>query len=825
MKNFNFKKFLPHILSILAFAIITLAYFSPMLNGKTIKQNDVMNFKGMSKEIVDYRNEYKKEPLWTNSMFSGMPAYQISVMYPSNWVRPLISVTSIGIPHPAAIIFLCMLGFYLLLINFKVDKLLAAFGAIAFAFSSYFIIIIEAGHNPKGYAIAYMAPVLLGILLAYRGKMWLGSIIAAISLSLELASNHVQITYYLAILCGIVVVGELVSAIQQKKIKDFIKPTGLLVVAAILAVLPNITNLLVTQEYTPFTIRGASELSDEQHNKTSGLDRDYATQWSYGIGETFTLMIPNYKGGQSQAIGDNKEALKNVAPEMQQFVGQSTDQYWGNQPFTSGPVYIGALICFLFVLGMLIIKDNLKWYLLAATILAIMLSWGKNFMGLTNFFMDYIPGYNKFRAVSMTLVIAELTIPIISIMAVRDIVLNPNILKEQRIKFYIALGVTAGLCLLFYLMPTMFQDFFKTGEYEDVKGQLERGKANQEQIRMFLDGMESARISIFKADAIRSFWIIILGAGLLFIYSLKQFNKNYLYLGLGIITLFDLWIVDKRYLNESNFVSKSLMDIPFEKSPADEQILKDPDPNYRVMNATRSVFQDASTSYFHKSIGGYHGAKLRRYQDLFDKQISQNNMQVLNMLNTKYFIMRDPKGGDAPIVQRNPDALGNAWFVNELKWVANPDSEINALSNFNPKHTAIVDKKWEGEVNASAFSFDSLATIKLKSYKADELVYESQAGKPQLAVFSEIYYPKGWNVYIDGKPGSYFSTDYVLRAMIVPAGKHEITYKFEPTTYYTGEKIAMAGSILLFLFIIGGAFLQYRTDSLRENATINPPKE
>ncbi len=825
MKNFNFKKFLPHILSILAFAIITLAYFSPMLNGKTIKQNDVMNFKGMSKEIVDYRNEYKKEPLWTNSMFSGMPAYQISVMYPSNWVRPLISVTSIGIPHPAAIIFLCMLGFYLLLINFKVDKLLAAFGAIAFAFSSYFIIIIEAGHNPKGYAIAYMAPVLLGILLAYRGKMWLGSIIAAISLSLELASNHVQITYYLAILCGIVVVGELVSAIQQKKIKDFIKPTGLLVVAAILAVLPNITNLLVTQEYTPFTIRGASELSDEQHNKTSGLDRDYATQWSYGIGETFTLMIPNYKGGQSQAIGDNKEALKNVAPEMQQFVGQSTDQYWGNQPFTSGPVYIGALICFLFVLGMLIIKDNLKWYLLAATILAIMLSWGKNFMGLTNFFMDYIPGYNKFRAVSMTLVIAELTIPIISIMAVRDIVLNPNILKEQRIKFYIALGVTAGLCLLFYLMPTMFQDFFKTGEYEDVKGQLERGKANQEQIRMFLDGMESARISIFKADAIRSFWIIILGAGLLFIYSLKQFNKNYLYLGLGIITLFDLWIVDKRYLNESNFVSKSLMDIPFEKSPADEQILKDPDPNYRVMNATRSVFQDASTSYFHKSIGGYHGAKLRRYQDLFDKQISQNNMQVLNMLNTKYFIMRDPKGGDAPIVQRNPDALGNAWFVNELKWVANPDSEINALSNFNPKHTAIVDKKWEGEVNSSAFSFDSLATIKLKSYKADELVYESQAGKPQLAVFSEIYYPKGWNVYIDGKPGSYFSTDYVLRAMIVPAGKHEITYKFEPTTYYTGEKIAMAGSILLFLFIIGGAFLQYRTDSLRENATINPPKE
>jgi hypothetical protein len=809
MKDFNFKSVLPHLLVVVVFMILTIVYFNPLLAGKAISQGDVERFKGMSKEIVDYRAKYDKEPLWTNGMFSGMPAYQISVVYPSNLVRPLIKITSLGIPHPACIIFLCMLGFYLLLLTLKVDKILAAAGAIGFALSSYFIILIEAGHNPKGYAIAYMAPVIMGILMTYRGRMWTGSAILGISLSLELASNHLQITYYLAMLSGVVVLGELVNALIKKQLSNFVKSSGMLLVAAILAVLPNITNLIVTQEYGKYTIRGGSELSDNKENKTSGLDLDYATQWSYGIGETFTLMIPNFKGGESKAIGDNEKALADVNPEMRQYVGQSTDQYWGDQPFTSGPVYIGALICFLFVLGMLILKDNLKWYLLAASILAIMLSWGKNYMGLTNFFMDYLPGYNKFRAVSMTLVIVEFTMPIIAILGVREIVLNPSILKEKRNSFYIALAATAGLCLLFYIMPTTFQDFFKEGEYENVSAQIKKSGASAEQIQQFMGGMETARMSIFKADAMRSFWFIILGAGLLFAYSVKAFNKNYLYAGLGLLILIDLWAVDKRYLNEKNFVSKSSMETPYLPSAADEQILKDPDPHYRVMNASLSPFQDASTSYFHKSIGGYHGAKLRRYQDLYERQISKNNMQVLNMLNAKYFIIQNQQTNE-PMAQRNPGALGNAWFVKQLKWVANPDSEINALSNFDPASTAIIDQKWEKEVSEKSFSYDSTASISLKSYKADELVYATRSSSAQMTVFSEIFYPLGWNAYVDGKLTPHFGVNYVLRAMIVPAGQHEVVFKFEPESYYKGEKIAMAGSILLFLFVIGGVWMQSR---------------
>ena len=815
MKDFNFKSILPHLLVVLVFMVLTIVYFNPLLSGKAIDQGDVERFKGMSKEIVDYRETYHKEPLWTNGMFSGMPAYQISVLYPSNWVRPLIKLTAMGIPHPACIIFLCMLGFYFLLLTFKVDRLLAAAGAVGFALSSYFVILIEAGHNPKGYAIAYMAPVVMGIMMAYRGRMWLGSAIAGIALSLELASNHLQITYYLAMLSGVIVTGELVNSLVTKQLGNFVKSSGMLLVAALLAVLPNITNLLVTEEYGKFTIRGASELSDEKQNKTSGLDRDYATQWSYGIAETFTLMIPNFKGGESQAIGDNQKALADVNPEMRQYVGQSTDQYWGDQPFTSGPVYIGALICFLFVLGMLILKDNLKWYLLTATILAIMLSWGKNLMGLTNFFMDYLPGYNKFRAVSMTLVIAEFTMPLIAILGVREVVLNPNILKVKRNSFYIALAATAGLCLLFYIMPTTFQDFYKDGEYENVSAQIKKSGAAAEQIQQFMSGMETARISIFKADAMRSFLFIVLGAGLLFIYSLKAFNKNYLYAGLGLLILIDLWAVDKRYLNDKNYVSKSSMETPYMPSPADEQILKDPDPHYRVMNVSLSPFQDATTSYFHKSIGGYHGAKLRRYQDLYERQISKNNMQVLSMLNAKYFIVQNQQSGEL-LAQRNPSAMGNAWFVKELKWVANPDSELNALTNFNPALTAVVDKKWEKDLPSGAFQFDSTATIKLKSYKADELVYEAQATTAQMTVFSEIYYPKGWNAYVDGKLTPHLGVNYVLRAMVLPAGKHEVVFKFEPEAYYKGEKIAMAGSLLLFLFVIGGVFMQMRKNKEEE---------
>ena len=806
--NFNFKKLIPHAIAVLGFMIITLIYFSPLLEGKKLKQADVSNFKGMSKEIVDYRDAHPgEEPLWTNSMFGGMPAYQISVLYPSNLIKNLTKVFSLGVPHPASILFLCFIGFYFLLIALEVDFFLAAIGAIAFGLSSYFLIIIEAGHNPKGYAIAYMAPVIAGILLTYRGKLLLGAALTAFALSLELSVNHLQITYYLMMCIAILGLVELIDAIKNKTLPYFLKASGLLVVAALLAVGPNITNLWVTSDYGKYTTRGTSDLTHDKENKTSGLDKDYATAWSYGQGESFSLMIPNFNGGSSGAIGDNKSALENVDPEFKQYIA-NVDAYFGEQPFTSGPVYAGAIVCFLFVLGLFLVKSNLRWWLLAATVFSIMLGWGKNFMPLTEFFLEHFPAYNKFRAVSMILVIAELCIPLLAVLAIKEIVSNPQILKEKRNQFYIAFGLTGGLCLLFYLMPSMFMDFFKNGEYNDISAQLKKSQASQDQINIFLAGVEEARKSIFTSDALRSFLFILMGAALLFFYSIKNFNKNILIGSLGFLILIDMWVVDKRYLNKDNFVSKSMVDQPFDMTQADQQIAQDKDPNFRVFNTTVSTFNDASTSYFHKSIGGYHGAKLKRYQELIEMQISKNNMEVLNMLNTKYFIVSDEQ--KQPVAQRNPVACGNAWFVPSYKMVANADSEIAGLSQLKPKEFIVVDKKYESNLAGFTPAFDSSATIKLTSYLPNYLTYQSTAKSEQLAVFSEIYYPDGWNAYVDGKLSLYFGCNYVLRAMRIPAGEHKIEFKFEPKSYATCEKIALASSVLLYLILAGALFAEFR---------------
>ncbi|MBK9798423.1 MAG: YfhO family protein [Bacteroidetes bacterium] len=806
--NNSLKKIIPHALAVLSFILITLVYFSPLLEGKKLKQADVSNFKGMSKEIVDYREAHPgEEPLWTNSMFSGMPAYQISVLYPSNLVKNLTKVFSFGLPHPAPIVLLCFLGFYFLLLTLEVDILLAVVGALAFGFSSYFLILIEAGHNPKGYAIAYMAPVIAGIIMTYRGKFLLGSAITAMALSLELSANHLQITYYLLLCVALLVIVEIIDAFKAKALPKFVKASAFLVVAALLAVGPNITNLWVTVDYGKYTTRGTSDLTHDKENKTSGLDKDYATAWSYGQGETFSLMIPNFNGGSSGAIGDNKSALEKVDPEFRQYIA-NVDSYFGNQPFTSGPVYAGALVVFLFVLGLFIVKSNLRWWLLAATVFSILLGWGKNFMPLTEFFLEHFPGYNKFRAVSMILVIAELCIPLLAILAVKEIYTQPQILKEKRNQFYIAFGLTGGLCLLFYMLPNLFIDFYKVGEYEDITAQLKKSQLSQDQINVFLAGVEEARRSIFTADALRSFFFILLGAGVVFAYSIKNFNKNILIGALGFLILVDMWVVDKRYLNKDNFVSKSFVDSPFDLTQANQQILSDKDPNFRVFNTTVSTFNDASTSYFHKSIGGYHGAKLKRYQELIEMQISKNNMEVLNMLNTKYFIVSDEQ--KQPIAQRNPVACGNAWFVPNYKIVANADSEMAALSKIKPKEYMVVDKKYEANLSGFTAAFDSSATIGLTSYQPNNLVYKSNSSKEQLAVFSEIYYPDGWNAYINGKQHDYFGCNYVLRAMRIPAGAHTIEFKFEPKTYKTGEQIALASSILLYLVLGGALYMEWK---------------
>lgn len=812
--NFNRSKFLSVVISIILFVVITLMFFSPLLNGKAIKQGDVSNFKGMSKEIMDYREKYGKDPLWTNSMFSGMPAYQISVLYPSNLVKPITRVLGLGIPHPAVIIFLAFIGFFFLLITFNVELWLATIISIAFGLSSYTIILIEAGHNPKGYAIAYMAPVLAGLFLTFRGRLFLGSAIFALALSLELSVNHVQITYYLMLAAIILSIGEIIRLVIEKQIPYLVKAGLMLVFASALAVGPNITNLMLTEEYGNYSTRGKSDLTDDKENKTTGLDKDYATQWSYGIGESFSLMIPNFKGGASGLIEEgNKKALENATDDYKQYIGQM-DQYFGDQPFTSGPVYFGAIICFLFVLSMFILEDKIKWYVLAAVLLSLMLSWGKNFNSFSDFFFDYVPGYNKFRAVSMTLVIAQLLVPFLDALGINEIIKKPEILNEKRKQFYIAFGLTGGLCLLFYIAPGMFNSFFKEGEYEQLSEQLAKGGLQGDQKGVFLSSLESVREAIFKADVFRSLLFIITGSLLIFLFSLKKINKLILISSLGLLMFIDIWTVDKRYLNEKKFVSKSEMDVPFTPSNADMQIMQDKDPNFRVFNTTVSAFNDASTSYFHKSIGGYHGAKLKRYQELIEKQISKNNMSVLNMLNTKYFIVKAQGNAEnqsqEPIAMPNREACGNAWFVSEIKWVQNADSELSALSNFDPKKMAIIDKKYEKELNGFNPKKDSLSTIILKSYLPNKLVYQSNSTEGGLAMFSEIFYDKGWVATINGKEASYIRANYVLRSMIIPKGTNEIVFEFKPKTYEKGENIAMISSFLLFGFLISGLFFEWK---------------
>ncbi|MBK9358348.1 MAG: YfhO family protein [Bacteroidales bacterium] len=803
MKNINFKQLVPYFAAIFIFLIIVMGYFSPLLEGKKLRQGDITNWKGMSKEITDFRAKTGEEALWTNSMFGGMPAYQISVEYNANQVRFFDKIFTLGLPHPAGMVFLYFIGFFILLLVLKIDPWLAIAGSLAFAFSSYFLVILEAGHNSKAHAIGYMAPVIAGIILTYNGRLLAGSLLTALFLSLEIRANHLQITYYLLILVVVLGMFQLAEAIKNKKHLLFLKATGLLIIAAALAVATNITNLWATWEYGKETIRGKTELTSDKENRTTGLDKDYATQWSYGTAESFSLLIPNAKGGASGSLGNNENAMKKADPSVAETIA-GQNQYWGDQPFTSGPVYAGAIMVFLFILGLFIVKGNLRWWLLAATLLSVMLAWGKNFMPLTDFFLHYIPGYNKFRAVSMILVIAELTIPLLGILALNEIFREPRILKEKQKYFYISIGITAGIALIFYLIPQTFFSFLSNAETSAIasqKSQLEQGQL--EQFNTIVSNLEKVRMAIFKADAIRSFIFILLSAALIWLYSIRKVTGPILITGITLLIAVDMIPVAKRYLNNDNFAGKSQVAVPFQPTSADQLIMKDTDPNFRVFNMTVGAFQDASTSYFHKSIGGYHGAKLRRYQELIDHHLTKNNEAVLNMLNTKYVVY--PDNNRQPAVQINMGAMGNAWFVKEVKFVDNADQEIDALTSFSPAQTAIVDKRFSKELQGLSIIPDSSANIELREYQPNKLKYVYNAAGEQLAIFSEIYYAKGWNAFIDGKPVPHFRANYVLRAMVVPAGKHEIEFRFEPTVFFTGEKISFAGSLLLILLLLGYA--------------------
>ncbi|MFI5151036.1 MAG: YfhO family protein [Bacteroidia bacterium] len=832
--TFDFKKIIPHIAAVLIFIAITLAYFNPLLGGKKqLQQGDIQHYQGMSKEIADYRAQTGgKEALWTNSMFGGMPAYQISVIYHGNLLKYVNNVLMLGLPHPSGYVFLYMLGFFILLLTLKVDPWLSIVGAIAFGFSSYFFIILEAGHNSKAHAISFMAPVVAGFILSFRGKYLLGGALAALFLGLELFANHLQITYYLAIFLVVYSLAEFISSILNKQLMQFMKGAGVLLIAGLLAVLPNITNIWATYEYGKYTTRGGSDLTINENgksnagDKTDGLNRSYATGWSYGQGETMTLMIPNFKGGASEQIAQHHaDALKEVNNgELKQYVGQM-DEYFGDQPFTSGPVYAGSIIVFLFVLGLFIVKGPVKWAIAIATLLSIMLAWGSNYMSFTNFFFDHVPGYNKFRAVSMILVIAEFTLPLLGILALDQLLKSSdffhekikapfvNFFMENKKAFFISFGLTGGLCLLFLLMPGL-NDYFKspaaytgtTGEREQLYGQIVK-QAGPETTNQLLDGIESARKSIFKSDVWRSFIFITLAAMLVFLYAIDRVHKNVVILCFGLFVLIDMMVVDKRYLNDNSFVPKAQVQTPYTPTAADLQILEDKDPDFRVLNAAVNTFNDASTSYFHKSIGGYHGAKLKRYQELIDFQISKNNQNVLNMLNTKYIITTGQGQDQQPVVVPNKGTLGNAWFVNEFNLVANADSEITALSHFDPARTAVVDKQFEAQVKGLSPGKDSTSLIRLTHYEPNDLQYETSNKNEGLAVFSEIYYEKGWNAYVNGTLMPHFRANYVLRAMRLPAGNNKVEFKFEPKVYATGEKISMAGSILLLLVCAGSGFL------------------
>ena len=815
MKNIQLSAVLPHIVAILLFIIISFAYYSPTLEGKVLRQGDNLQFQGMAKEIVDYRTEYNKEPLWTNSMFGGMPAYLISTIYTTNLLRYVDKYISLTLHPPVKFLFLTLMGFYLLLVvGFRVDPWLAIAGAIGFSFSTYFFNIEAAGHNTKAHAIAYMAPVLMGIVLSFRGKLIWGGVLTSLFLALQIIANHPQITYYTLLIVLLFGLAYLIQAIRDKTLPQFFKTIGVLVFAVIIAVGVNITSLLLINEYGKVSIRGKSELSDDKGNKTSGLDKDYIlNDYSYGIDETMNLFIPNFKGGASGGLDlDSKtyqELERNNVQGAKQIVQYSPLAYWGTQRFTAGPVYIGAVVVFLFVLGLFVIKGPIKWWLASAVVLSIMLAWGKNFMFLSDFFIDYFPGYNKFRTVSMILVIAEFAMPLLGILAVKEI-MEGKVKKDDLVKaLKYTLYIVGGIALFFSVFPGMLLDFTAPID-EQLKSM---GWPDQ-----FIQTIHEDRKDLLQGDAFRSLIFVLLTGALLFGFAYNRLKKQYLILALAILLLIDFWPINKRYVNNDNFISKREVKEPFKPTSADLSILQDKDISYRVFNLTVDTFNDGSTSWFHKSIGGYHGAKIRRYQDLITYHISKNNERVLNMLNTKYIIV--PREGEGPVAQLNTGALGNAWFVNEFSLVNNPDEEIAALAGFNPAEEAIIDKRFEDFVPDLNLENDSISKIALTSYEPNHLVYESTSPSEKMAVFSEIYYDKGWNAYIDGEPVPHFRVNYILRALVVPPGEHSIEFKFHPKTYYTGQKISLASSIILLLSLFGLSFMELKKLFVQKNSSV-----
>ena len=796
----NVKKLLPYIIAIVIFSIASVTYFYPVLKGETIKQSDITQFTGMSKEIVDYRNANDgKEPYWTGSAFSGMPAYQLSAYYPNDFITKIDGLLRF-LPRPADYVFLYFLSFFVLLMTLKVDWRLAVLGALSFGFSTYLIIIFGAGHNAKAHAIAYMPLVLSGVLLIFQKRFLLGFVITALAMALEVNTNHPQMTYYLGFALLILGIFELIEAIKQKSIPTFIKQSLVILVAVILGITTNATRLMAMKEYADYSTRGKSELTitpeGTQKIASTGLSREYITEYSYAKAETFNLLIPRYMGGGTvEELGEDSNFYKLIESKAGKKVADDYSKqaltYWGDQTIVEAPAYIGAVIFFLFFLGIFLVKGKLKKWLVATTVFVILLSWGRNFEILTNFFIDYIPLYNKFRAVSSIQVIAELCVPLLGILALREF-FSKEIQTEEKIEALKKASYVFGGVLVLGLLYA-----FGFSTFEGIRDN------NYSQLPGLIDAIISDRKSMLLMDSIRTLALggITFGTLWFFLKGKIDFTKSVLLI--GVLVLFDLVSVDKKYVNEDDFVQPRKVQKPFVASEVDKQILQDK-TNYRVANFAGNPMQDGRTSYFHKSIGGYHAAKMGRYNELFEYQIAKNNMQVLNMLNTKYFILGGQNGEQ---VQVNPNANGNAWFINKVKVVNSANEEIKALDSLNTKEEAVLVKPKFVKIRFPEGK-DSISTINLTKYNVNELTYQSNSTKEQFAVFSEIYYKEGWNAYVDGKLTPHYQVNYVLRGMIVPAGKHKIEFKFEPTIIKKGNSVTLTSYALLILLPLGWFFYE-----------------
>ena len=820
------KKCLPDVLAVLLFAVLAFAYFFPAdIEGRILYRHDASAGRGAGQEGIEYLQKTGERSRWTNALFGGMPTYQMAPSYGStNMLTKVINAYHLWLPENVWFVFAYLLGFYILLRAFDFRQHLAALGSIIWAFSTYFLIIIAAGHIWKVWALAYLPPMIAGVVLAYRGKYLWGLLLTAVFTAFEINANHVQMTYYYLFIILFLVIAWFVEAIQQKQLVRFVKATGVCIAGAAIGVCINLSNLYHTWQYSQESMRGKSELvkQNSQNQTNSGLERDYITQWSYGIDETWTLLIPNTKGGASVPMSESKTAMEKADPNYESIYHQIS-QYWGEQPGTSGPVYVGAFVMMLFILGLFIVKGPVKWALLAATILSILLSWGRNFMGFTDFFLDYVPMYAKFRTVASILVIAEFTIPLLAMLALKE-VLSGEMKKEKlKVPLMVSFALTGGIALLFSLAPSFFFDSFISSSEMHALQTLP-----PEHIQPLIANLTEMREAVFTADCLRSFYIILAGTGILLAFLWGKLKKEYAIGIILILCLVDLWTVNKRYLNDEMFVPESEREAPQQMTQTDELILRDQTLDYRVLNLASNTFNENETSYYHKSIGGYHAAKLRRYQEMIEHYISPEIQSlygavseaagdmtqvngdsicpVLNMLNTKYFILPLQGGQTVPI--QNPYAYGNAWFVDQLDYVQSANEEIEAVGKLDLRHQAVADAKFKAQLG-EAVPQDTASVVTMTSYEPNRLSYEVNSGKGGILVFSEIYYP-GWTATVDGEAVELGRVDYILRALHIQPGKHQVELAFFPKSVDTTETIAYIAIVLLVLIVLGIVFIEWK---------------